>query len=120
LNPLELEVEDLRDRAHEQRFGETRRARDQTVSSREQADQQLLDHVGLPDDHFRKLGLHTLPSPTQMFDHLLFLKIFFGVRCHRAHSSRCTKRGQTPWIKCRLKIKLQLEGGQIPFCAMLF
>ena len=53
LDPLELEVEDLRDRADQQRLRQPGRAGDQAVAAGEEADQELMRRLLLADDHLR-------------------------------------------------------------------
>jgi hypothetical protein len=50
LDPSELQVKDLRDRLHEQRFGQARSAGDQAMPPGKERDQDLLDHLLLADD----------------------------------------------------------------------
>ena len=50
LDPLELEMEDLRDGTDQERLRQARRAGDQTVAAGEEADQDLVDRVLLADD----------------------------------------------------------------------
>jgi len=57
LDAREPQVENLRDRLHEQRLGEARCAGDQAVPAGEEGEQDLLDDVALADDHLAQLGL---------------------------------------------------------------
>ena len=56
LNPLEAEVEDRRERLDQQRLGQPGHAGDQAVAAREQRDEDLVDHLVLPDDDLAELG----------------------------------------------------------------
>ena len=56
LDAAELQVQRLRQRAHQQRLAEARHAFEQAVAAGEQADQQLLDDVVLADDRLRDRG----------------------------------------------------------------
>ena len=71
LNPLKLQMKNLRDRPHQQRLGQARRAGDQAVAAGKQADQQLLDHILLPHDHLRQLLIDPMPAAANLLHHLL-------------------------------------------------
>ncbi len=62
LNPLEREIEDLRDRLDEQRLGETGHAGDQAVPAGEERHQHFVDHRVLADDDLADLGEDPLPA----------------------------------------------------------
>jgi hypothetical protein len=68
LDAAEGEVEALGQRADEERLGKARHALEQTVATAEQADQQLLDHLALADDHPRQLGEDAIVRLVQAVD----------------------------------------------------
>jgi len=72
LNTLKLEMEDLCDGPHEQRLGKPRRAGQQTVPARKEADEQLLDRFLLADDRFGKFAIDAIAAFAQLLDDLLF------------------------------------------------
>ena len=55
---LNDDVEDLRDRADHERLGQTGHADQQAMAAGEDRGQDLLDHVGLADDHAAELLDH--------------------------------------------------------------
>ena len=55
LDALEAQVEDLGERADQQRLGQAGHAGQQAVAAGEERDQQLLDDVVLADDHLAQL-----------------------------------------------------------------
>jgi hypothetical protein len=72
LNALELQMEYLGDGFDEQRFRQARRSGDQTMSSREEGNQDLFDDVLLPDDHLFKFRLDARAARGELLDELLF------------------------------------------------
>ena len=64
LDPLEAQVEDLGQRADQQRLGQAGHAGQQAVAAGEERDQQLIDGVVLADDHLAQL----LADPAAAFD----------------------------------------------------
>ncbi len=62
LDPVELEIEHLRQRADEQRLREAGHADDQTVAADEQREQHLVDDVLLADDELAQLVLDALAA----------------------------------------------------------
>ena len=58
LNALELKLEQLGERADEQRLGQTGYADKQGVAATEYSGKHLLDHLLLPDDHAAELASH--------------------------------------------------------------
>jgi hypothetical protein len=83
LDTLKLKVENLGDGAHQERFRQARRAGDQAMAAGKQTDQELLDHLLLADDDFRKLGVDALAAAANQLDDLLLHLIDIKVRCHR-------------------------------------
>ena len=59
LDAVELAPEHPRERAHEQRFGDTGHALDERVVAGEDGDERLIDHVLLADDDFAHFGAGT-------------------------------------------------------------
>ncbi len=62
LDPLERQVENLRDCLDEQRLGESRHAGDQAVPAGEERDEDLIDDRILPDDDLADLGQDPLAA----------------------------------------------------------
>ena len=56
LDTAEFEVKHLRDGLHKERFRESRRTGNQTVSAGEQREHDLLDDLTLADDHLGQFG----------------------------------------------------------------
>ena len=56
LNPLEREIEDLRERLDQQCLGQAGHAGDQAMAAGEHRHQDLIDHLVLADDHLADLG----------------------------------------------------------------
>ena len=71
LYAAELEVENARDGADEQGFGQARSAGDEAVAPGEQRDHQRLDHFLLADDDLVDLGQHLFTAPAQPVQDLL-------------------------------------------------
>ena len=72
LDPLELEIEDLGERPHQQRLRQPRGTGHQAVTTGEQADQQLLDHVRLADNGLGQLGINLPPAAPHLGHRLGF------------------------------------------------
>ncbi len=62
LDPLERQVEDLRDGLDQKRLGQTRYACDQAVAAGKERDEDLIDHRILSDDDLADLGEDALPA----------------------------------------------------------
>jgi hypothetical protein len=62
LDPLEAQVENLRDGLDEERLRQAWHAGDQAVAAREERHQHLIDDLVLPDDHLADLGHDALPA----------------------------------------------------------
>ena len=60
LNPAERRADGFGERAHGERFRETRHTLEEYVTSGEEADQQPVDHIVLTDDATRDLTRHVL------------------------------------------------------------
>ena len=68
LDALELQVEDLGDRADQQRLGQPRRTGDQAVPAGEQADQELMRRLLLADDDLGQLALDPAAALVDLLD----------------------------------------------------
>ncbi len=62
LDALEAEVEDLGQRADEQRLGQARHAGEQAVAAGEERRKHVIDRGFLPHDHLAQLGQDTVPA----------------------------------------------------------
>ena len=71
LDAVKREIKDLRERAHEQRLRESRRARDEAVAAGEQGDQHLVDDLVLPDDDLAQLFADDLAGRGKLSGHFL-------------------------------------------------
>ncbi len=94
LNPLELQVEDLGDRADQQGFRQPRRAGDQTMPSGEQADQELMRRLLLANDDLGKLAFDPAAALVNLLDDLSF--VFVGIRFVRHDRSFQTRFNSSP------------------------
>lgn len=75
LNSFELHVENVRDRADDQCFGESRHADQQAVPAREDGRQNLLDDGILADDDLVQFGGHQLAAAAEFFQE--FVEVTF-------------------------------------------
>jgi hypothetical protein len=75
-------MKDLRNRPHEQRLRQTGRSGNQAMSAREQADEQLLDHVRLTNNDFGKLLINPSPSTAKLTDRFLLRQKFVEMFGH--------------------------------------
>ncbi len=73
LNPLKLQMEQVRHAVDQERLGQAGGSRDETMPAGEQREQQLLDHVLLADDDLFQFIPDLLPRPAQQFEHSTFL-----------------------------------------------
>ena len=62
LDALKFQVENLRQRFNQKRFGQSGRARNQAMTGGEERDQHLLDGFVLSDDDLPQLGEDALPA----------------------------------------------------------
>ena len=83
LDAPELEVEDLRDRFHEQRLRQAGRAGDEAVPAGEKRDEDLLDDVLLADDHLPQLSAD---PPSRRLQH--FKRFVLGRKRRRRGHAR--------------------------------
>jgi hypothetical protein len=67
LDALEIQVEDLRQRFHQQRLGESRHAGDQAMAAAEQRHQHLVDDLVLPDNDLAQLRQNLLTATGDSF-----------------------------------------------------
>jgi hypothetical protein len=90
LDALKSQVKHPRDRAHEERLGQTRRPRDQAVPAGHERDQKLLDDLFLPHDHLADFGDNPIATAANLVDELLFL--FVSIKLC-GHACSCVSRG---------------------------
>jgi hypothetical protein len=94
LDTIEIEVQDLAERADEQRFAEAGNAFEQHMAAREHRDESAIDNFVVADDHFGHFTAHRGVGITKGLD-LLFrvhLKNGMGLRrLPRDHSFRSSK-----------------------------
>ena len=83
LNALKIEMEHLRNRLHEQRLRQSGRSRDETMPTREERDQQLLDRFVLAHDRLGQLRPNPLPPGA---DHFQCSQFGFIVSVEWVHS----------------------------------
>ena len=77
MDPFELGVENLRDRADDERFGQSRHADQQAVPAGEDRRQDLIDDRILPDDDFVQLFDHQVVVPFEPVEEVVEVA-FFG------------------------------------------
>ena len=70
LNPLELQIENLRQRADDERLRQPGHADQQAMPAREDRREDLLDHRILPDDDLLQLALHEQPMLPKLLQHI--------------------------------------------------
>ena len=70
LNPLELQVENLGQRADDERLGQPGHADQQAMPAREDRREDLLDHRVLADDDLLQLALHHQPMLAKLLQHV--------------------------------------------------
>jgi hypothetical protein len=74
LDALERQAQRAGQRAHQQRLGRAGHAGDQAVATHQQGDEQLLDHLVLPDDelaHFATYVTETFAEAANQFARLV-------------------------------------------------
>ena len=82
LNPLKLQVEDLRDRADEQGLRQPGRTGDQAMTAGKQADQELMRRLLLADDHLGKLALDPAAALVDLLDGQALVVVGIGIVRH--------------------------------------
>ena len=78
LDALELEIEDLGQRADDQRLGQAWHADQQAMAAGEDRGENLLDHGVLANDHLLQLALHDLPMLPELLQHVAEIAGFAG------------------------------------------
>ena len=81
MNPLELQIENLRERADDQRLRQPRHADQQAMPARENRREDLLDHQILADDHLLQLALHEQPMLPKLLQHIAQIARLGRRRC---------------------------------------
>ena len=76
LDPLELEIEDLRQGLDQQRLGEAWHTCDEAVAAGQEGNQDLLDGVVLPDNHLAELGEGSGARASAIFSAIPFVSDF--------------------------------------------
>ena len=72
LDALKLQMKYLRDGLYQQRLGQARCSGDQAMSAGKQRDQDLFDHLLLPNNHFLQLALNSRPTGNELLHQFLF------------------------------------------------
>src|SRR5581483_2239719 len=85
LDAIEVEIENLRERADEQRLREAGDADEQAVAAREKRGQHLFDDFVLSDDHLADLREHGVALRGELLDRG-DLFVVYGCRLHRSSS----------------------------------
>ena len=70
LNPLEANIEDLRDRADHQGFRQAGNADQENVPLREDRREDEVDHLALADDHLVEFGDHHIARMSEFVEKL--------------------------------------------------
>ena len=87
-------MENLGDRANEQRLGQPRGAGDQAMTAGKQADQKLMRRVLLPDDHLGELALDPAAALVDLLDGQSLVVVGISVVRHD-HSFQTSPRADS-------------------------